>query len=545
MHERRLTLLLTGLGLGVVVLAGAFLLSLPYLLDLPRIQALLRAEASRLLDRPVRFERVSLGFWPLPAVRVRGLTVANASGFGPDPLLTVEDARVRVRLLPLLRGRLQFGEVTLARPRVVLEQRRDGAWNLPGPAAARPAPAAPLVLVSRVRLEDGRVEIRLPQEAGETAAAHLVDRIDVILEDLGWAQPIRFRMAARLPGGGLTLAVEGQVGPLAAAGADLAALPARFSARFTAEESRPAAGPGFALTGRGEGEVHAEGPLGNMAGGGRLAFARLTVAHSPATCGRSHEPHRLVLESVELPVQIAGAKVTVQPFGLRVAGGSVRGGAVLTWRAGVPSVRLADVRVQGVTAETVLVDFLCQPYAVTGRLDGAGDVAFSGSGADLLRSARGSWQVQVGPGRFVGPAVLTLLSGAVRVGTALYSIVNLDALTSLFASPLEFQSLSAAGSVGGGQVHVRQMAMQSRLLRLSGSGTYGLLDTRLDFDLDVQTGRSAFGVKVAGTAREPSYRPVSRGLFRGLGDALKAVLPPRRKAPRDALPPGSPSPGGR
>jgi len=65
------------------------------------------------------------------------------------------------------------------------------------------------------------------------------------LEDLGWVQPIRLKAAARLPGGGLALAVEGQVGPLAAAGADLAALPARFSARFTAEESRPAGGPGF------------------------------------------------------------------------------------------------------------------------------------------------------------------------------------------------------------------------------------------------------------------------------------------------------------
>ncbi|MBI4013535.1 MAG: AsmA family protein [Candidatus Rokubacteria bacterium] len=542
MRTRRLTLLFTGLGIGLVLLAGALLLSLPFLVDLPRIQALLRAEASRLLDRPVRFERVSVGLWPLPAIRVRGLSVANGPGFGPDPLLTVEDARVRVRLLPLLQGRLSFGEVTLARPRVVLEQRRDGAWNLPRPAAVRPAPAAPFVLISRVRLEGGRVEIRLQGEAEDAAAAHLVDGIDVTLADLGWIQPIRFKLAARLPGGGLVLAVEGQIGPLAAAGADLAALPARFTARFTAEESRPAAGSGFALTGRGEGEVHAEGLLGNMLGGGRLALTRLTVAHSPPGCGRSREPHRLVVESVELPVQIAGARVTVEPFALRVAGGSVRGGAVLSWRAGVPSVRLADLRVQGVAAEAVLVDFLCQPYAVTGRLDGAGDVAFSGTGSDLLRSARGSWQVQVGPGRLVGPAVLTLLAGAVRVGSVLSSVVNVDAATSLLASPLEFQALSAAGSVGAGQLRVRQLDMQSRLLRLSGSGTYGLLDTRLDFDLDVQTGRSAFGVKLAGTAREPSYRPVSRGLFRGLGKALNAALSPPRKAPWGAAPPGSPSP---
>jgi hypothetical protein len=76
MRTRRLTLIFTGLGIGLVLLAGALLLSLPFLVDLPRIQALLRAEASRLLDRPVRFERVSIGLWR-SGDRVRGLSVAN------------------------------------------------------------------------------------------------------------------------------------------------------------------------------------------------------------------------------------------------------------------------------------------------------------------------------------------------------------------------------------------------------------------------------------------------------------------------------------
>src|SRR5262249_25138797 len=101
MRARRLVLILVGLGAGLLVLGAILLASLPYLRDLPRIQGLLRAEASRLLDRPVRFERVSLGYLPLPAVHFRGFVVANAPGFGTDPLLQVDDARVRVRLLPL------------------------------------------------------------------------------------------------------------------------------------------------------------------------------------------------------------------------------------------------------------------------------------------------------------------------------------------------------------------------------------------------------------------------------------------------------------
>jgi uncharacterized protein involved in outer membrane biogenesis len=525
MRARRLILVLAGSVAVALVLAGGLLLVLPFLIDLPRVQSLLGVEASRLLDRPVRFERVSLSLWPLPAVRVRGLTVADAPGFGPDPFLSVEDVRVRVRLLPLLRGRLSFGDVTLTRARLVVEQRRDGTWNLPIPGGSRPATAAPFALVSRMHLEDGRLEIRLPAETGAPSVAHLVDRIDVVLEDLGWSVPIRLRATARLPGGGLVAGLDGHIGPLTAAGADLAALPARLTARFTAEETRAAAsGPG--LAGRGDGEIHVEGPLGNLSGDGQLRFTRLTVTHSPPTCAR-REPHHLVLEAVELPVRIAGPRVTVEPFALRVAGGTVRGSARLSWRAGVPGVRLADVRVQGVSAEPVLVDFLCEPYAVTGRLDGSGEIEFSGTGAELLRTARGIWQVEVGVGRLVGPAALTLLSGAIRVGSALYSVANLGVPSGLLASPIEFQSLAAAGTTGDGQLRINRLAMQGQRLRVTGGGTYGLLDTRLDFKLDVQTRRSTFGVKIGGTAREPSYTAEPRGLIKTLTELLGATRPPK------------------
>jgi uncharacterized protein involved in outer membrane biogenesis len=538
--RRRLLLTLVvagGLAVGIV---GAGLLGLPFLLDLPRVQDLLRSEASRLLARPVRFERVTLSYWPLPAISVRRLTVANPPGFGPDPLLAVDEARVRVRLLPLLVGRLQFGEVILDRPRVVVEQRPDGSWNLPAPADARPTPAAPLVLVSRVRLRDGHVRLQVLEEPGRPVATHLVDRIDVTLDDLGWSAPIRFDVRARLPGGGLTVAIEGTAGPLARAGGDLAAVPARLDVRLTAEESRPPAGAAFALSGTGEGRLRIEGPLGSLKGTGRVSFARLAVAHHPPNCPPG--PLRtLVLEGVELPVAIDGPHLAIRPFALRLAGGAVRGDAVLTWRAGTPGVQLSAVRVQGVNAEPLLVDHLCQPYGVSGRLDATGEVAFAGLGDELLRSARGTWAVRVGTGRLVGPGVLGLIAGAVRVGTALYAVATLEAPRSLFASPTDFQSLSAAGSVAGGQLRVREMLMDARDLRVSGDGTYGLTDTRLDFNMRVLAGRHSFAVRVGGTAREPTYGGGGARGLRDVADSLAPLLERFLKGRRGTPAPEAPS----
>src|SRR5262249_36111114 len=154
-----------------------------------------------------------------------------------------------------------------------------------------------------------------------------------------------------------------------------------------------------------------------------------------------------VLEEVELPVQIAGPRLAIEPFSLRLGGGTARGGAVLSLKGGVPAIRLADVRLQSVAAEPGLVDFLCQPYAVTGGPEATGEGSFSGTGPDLLRSARGTWQVKVGSGRLVGPAIVTLLAGAVRVGSTISSPQS-------FGGPLpaDFDSLAASGEVGGGQV---------------------------------------------------------------------------------------------
>lgn len=505
----------------LVATAGALLLALPILVDVPAVQALLRTELSRLLDRPVRFDRVTLSLTPRPAVRVLRLVIANPPGFGPEPLLAVEEARIRVRLLPLLRGRLQFGEVTLTAPRVVVEQRRDGAWNL-APAAARPAPAAPFVLVSRVSLHDGRLEIRIPGDAGQPLAAHLVDRIDLALEDLGWATPVGVRVHARVLGG-VALEVEGQIGPLAHAAGDLGALPARLAVRFRAEEIRAPATSPLALSGAGEGVLRLEGRLGHLAGDGRLALSRATIVHRPAAC-TPPGPRALTVEAVELPVRVAGPVLTVEPFAFRLGGGTVRGAATLTYRAGTPGVRLTGIELRGLAAEALLVDFLCQPYAVTGRLDATGEVAFEGTGPELRRSARGQWEARVGPGRLVGPAALTLVAGAVRLGTALYSVLNVDLPTSLFASPLEFDALRAAGRLADAELRVRDVVMTSRRFRVAGHGTYGFEDERLDFTLDVEAGRTAYGIRVGGTAGAPTYVPVPRTVLRGITDALSPLF---------------------
>lgn len=56
---------------------------------------------------------LELSFFPWLAVETGGLTFGNADGFGEQPMATIERASARVKLLPLLKRRVEIGTVAL------------------------------------------------------------------------------------------------------------------------------------------------------------------------------------------------------------------------------------------------------------------------------------------------------------------------------------------------------------------------------------------------------------------------------------------------
>ncbi|MBI2462115.1 MAG: AsmA family protein [Candidatus Rokubacteria bacterium] len=521
MSGRRVALLL---GLAAVVAMALGLVALPRLVELPRVRALIAGETSRLLDRRVAFERLDLALFPLPSVVLTRLEVANAEGFSREPFLEVREARVRVRLLPLLLGRLEFGEVTLVQPWVLLERSGRGTWNLPAPGGGRPLPAAPLVAISRVALSDGSLTYRELGPDLTPVATYTVDRIDLGLRDLGWTTPLHIEGEARFAAGGVAVRFRGEAGPLSTVVRGLGELPLKADIRVAVEgwEGLPPLGA-LAVSGRGEGQLRLAGRLAHLSGGGRLDFPRLVLSREQPACppprGRS-----LVLDEVRLPVTVAESRLLANPVTLGVGGGRIAGELSLGWEGNDPVFRITGLVVRAVAAERLLVDYLCQPYAVTGPIDLTGEFSARGLGEAFWQSARGSGRLEVGPGRVVGPAALSLFTEVARVGGAIYSILNVDLPLSLFASPLEFKRLSASWRIEDGRVSTRDLRYRSRLMRIGGVGSYGLLDRRLDFDLAVETGRTAYTVKVGGTADQPTFRPIPRSILKGATDLLRRLL---------------------
>ncbi|WP_319584300.1 AsmA family protein [uncultured Pseudodesulfovibrio sp.] len=72
---------------------------------------------------------IGVSFFPRPGVTLGGLSLSNADGFGPEPMASVRSAHVTVRLLPLLMGKIRFGQLELDGPILNLGRDTQGRAN--------------------------------------------------------------------------------------------------------------------------------------------------------------------------------------------------------------------------------------------------------------------------------------------------------------------------------------------------------------------------------------------------------------------------------
>src|SRR5438309_1898676 len=121
---------LVGVVAALLVLVVAALILVPFLVDTPRVQALIASNASQALGRPVKFRSMSISVLPLPAVALHGLEIAEDPQFGKEPFLKLETGKVRLKLLPLLTGRVELGDVQLTKPVITVIQTADGRMNI-------------------------------------------------------------------------------------------------------------------------------------------------------------------------------------------------------------------------------------------------------------------------------------------------------------------------------------------------------------------------------------------------------------------------------
>jgi AsmA protein len=536
---------LVGVVAAVVLIVVAALIAVPFLVDTPRVQALIASNASQALGRPVKFRSMSISVLPLPAVALHGLEIAEDPQFGTEPFLKLETGTVRLKLVPLLTGRVELGDVKLTKPVITVIQTADGRMNIStlgtgagtkeSPKAGERAPrggggtgGGGAALPAAISIDHGLVAYVARGKGGVTSQ-YRVEDLNLTLT--GGAPQLAFKGDLKVKPGDLVVKIaDGQVA--LEGGKPLTEAPLRGAVTLDAKDigdlAKNALGPTPAFGGALKGKLALSGTLGAPAVAGDIELAKPTVSQLQPSCP---EPKRrtLTLGTLKLNAAYRDQVLSARPLTTSLGEGTITGQLSLSLAPGM-QVQLTDLAIKGLPLEKALVDYVCQGYAITGPMDLTGATSFSAH--DVYHTLSGPGALKIGRGKVVGPRALALLGGIVRVGGAVSSLLSND-LPNLGDSPLEFDSITGTYQIVNGVLNTKDLLYTSRAMKILIAGSYGFATERMDLDMTITHSRGELKAKVTGPASSPSIRvnPASilrdadRGgkIEKGLGDLLKKI----------------------
>ena len=278
---------------GLALLAVLAVVALPSLVNLDRYRTVLAQRVGRALGREVSFGVLQVSIWGGLGAEAKSIQIGQAPDFGREPLLSAEALRVRVRLLPLLRGQVRVTSAVLERPRVRLIRRPDGRWNVDdlfkaptpqGPPrvpseAPRPGKATLFggLILSEVAVRNG--EVTVAEQSGASATGLGFAEVDLTVRQSDTADAIDVRSRGRLIG-----SVSGRVEAAARVRpADKDGFSVDGTVSFTDVDAAdwqallPSGDNGSLVSGPFSGEVRLTGPLARAAFVGSLNLRRAAV----------------------------------------------------------------------------------------------------------------------------------------------------------------------------------------------------------------------------------------------------------------------------
>ncbi len=515
----------------VVVVAIAASVAIPFVVDTSRVKNLIATSASTALGRPVRFREVAFRIFPLPSAEIKNVEVADDPRFGTAPFLTLDKAIVRLRVLPLLTGRLEFSTIVLSQPTISLIQDAQGRWNVAtlrasseprATSSTRPGSggstgggglgsgAAGAVLTSRLKIENGSVTY-VPREGGATSRYRLED-VDLTVRGRGTTLDLEGDARVR-PGDVRVKLASGTVtlpGPRAALFDGTLGGTVRVDGHDVTPLLATVIGAEPTVAAAVKGALTLTGTVGAPRVRGAMELSNVKVTQARAACP-APKSRTLTLPAVTLAAAWEQGRFLARPLTTSLEGGAITSDVSAVVEPGA-RVELTNLMVKTLPVEKVSVDFLCAGYAVTGPLDLTGMLAMRPVGG--LKTLSGRGQFRLGAGKIVGQKAVTLLGTLVRVGGALSSTLSGD-VPAAAVSPLEFDSMTATYQITDGVVTTRDLLYTSRAMKVAARGTFALDTGAMNFDLDVDHGRGHVSARVTGTTAAPSIRVAPSSVLSG------------------------------
>lgn len=202
------------LALGILIFLIGALLVLPAFVDLGIFKGTYLPLVEELIHRRIDVGEVRLRLIPTPSIRISNLKVSDAPTFAENTFFSADQLQLRLKLWPLLRRRFEVTEFILEKPVINLLKQPDGTFNyadlagknapLAGADEHRKKPAAtktqepaaiPLLLPTRMRIHDGRLNI---VTRGQKPVR--INGIELSMQEFSGTRPFPYRAAFSYPG---------------------------------------------------------------------------------------------------------------------------------------------------------------------------------------------------------------------------------------------------------------------------------------------------------------------------------------------------------
>jgi len=196
-----------------------------FLVDANQLKQALVEQLESQLQRKVSAGEAEVTIFTGLGARVRNLTVGEDPQFGATPFVRLGSLQVRLKLLPLLSGKVAVDSVLVDQPVVRLIRKPQG-WNFEslskrkdepgssGPAQQAPAQTSLAVAVDTLRLNEGTVWIRDESRLAASQESSY-EHIFLELKGVSTRQAGNFVLRLALPEvGGQGLHMSGTLGPV-------------------------------------------------------------------------------------------------------------------------------------------------------------------------------------------------------------------------------------------------------------------------------------------------------------------------------------------
>lgn len=210
----------------VLVLLLLIILILPFVVDLNAYQARYLPLVEDALNRKVTLNDLRLTILPRFGVRVSGFTVMDDPLFNSGPFATLRSLDLGLKILPLLKGRVEITEIVITEPSIAVIKGPMGMMNIStlgrkAPPKTEPAPPPTpqgalrrlaMLAVDRMSLKDGQMQYTDRSAAKPTE--YSVQKLQVSLQGVALGSTPVLHLSGMLQPVGVAMKIDGTVGPL-------------------------------------------------------------------------------------------------------------------------------------------------------------------------------------------------------------------------------------------------------------------------------------------------------------------------------------------